>query len=130
LFDAYRQFYEKPGDLALATRFIDERLVNGESVILLAFDGERAAGFAQLYPSFSSVAARRIFILNDLFVDPAARRKSAGRGLLEAAAHFARAQGAVRLVLSTARTNHAGQALYESLGWKRDEAFYEYTLAL
>ena len=39
LFDAYRQFYEMPGDLALARRFLGERFERGESVILVAEDG-------------------------------------------------------------------------------------------
>ena len=56
LFDAYRQFYEQAPDLALARRFIAERLQNGESVVLLALDtAGQAIGFCQLYPSFCSV---------------------------------------------------------------------------
>lgn len=131
LFDAYRQFYGKASDPALATRFIRERLENGESAIFVARDGDgRGAGFVQLYPSFSSVSAQRTFILNDLFVAPAARGASVGRRLLEAASAFGRENGAIRLSLSTAHDNLPAQALYESLGWKRDEQFYVYTLAL
>ncbi len=37
-----------------------------------------------------------------------------------------RADGAVRLALSTARTNRAAQALYESTGWKRDDENVSY----
>jgi ribosomal protein S18 acetylase RimI-like enzyme len=47
-----------------------------------------------------------------------------------AAAAEARSRGAVSLVLSTARTNAPAQRLYESLGWVRDEEFYEYNLRL
>jgi len=32
----------------------------------------------------------------------------------------------VRMDLTTAKTNHAAQALYESLGWVRDEVFFAY----
>jgi len=42
----------------------------------------------------------------------------------------ARAAGAVALTLQTARTNLAAQRLYESLGWRRDEDFVEYGLAV
>ena len=131
LFDAYRQFYGKPAEPELALRFIGERLAKGDSAIFIA-TGEHgeALGFTQLYPSFSSVSAGRIFILNDLFVAPQARRGAVGRKLLDAAAAFGRAQGALRLSLSTARANAGAQALYESMGWARDEDYFEYSLAL
>ncbi len=75
LFDAYRQFYGKPADAALARAFIAERMNNKESVIFVArADDGSAVGFAQLYPVFSSVSAGRSFILNDLFVAPGTRR--------------------------------------------------------
>jgi ribosomal protein S18 acetylase RimI-like enzyme len=130
LFDAYRQFYRQVPDPALARAFIHERLALRESVILLAQDeGGAALGFTQLYPSFSSVAARRTWILNDLYVLPTARGQGVGRALLEAAKAHALATGARRLDLSTAHDNPA-QKLYEALGYARDDAFYHYSLPL
>ncbi|MEO8049574.1 MAG: GNAT family N-acetyltransferase [Acidobacteriota bacterium] len=131
LFDAYRRFYEQAPDLALAREFLRERLERDESVIFLALgqDGS-AVGFTQLYPTFSSASAKHFFILNDLFVDPGARRKGAGQALLEAAADFGRAEGAPRLVLLTAHTNTPAQALYEAMGWRLDEIFRRYILVL
>lgn len=131
LFDAYRQFYEMPPDLALARRYLEERFTRGESVILVAEDSTGTlVGFTQLYPAFCSVAADRTFVLYDLFVTPAARGTGAGRALMEAAETHARAAGAARLELSTAKTNAIGQSLYESCGWKRDELFYVYAKTL
>jgi len=131
LFDAYRQFYRKPSDLNLARRFLLERLQHNQSIVFLAVrrDGS-AVGFTQLFPSFSSASAARIFILNDLFVQPEARRMGIGSLLLSAAANFGRSAGAVRLTLSTEVTNHAAQALYEAQGWTRQTDFYVYNLAL
>jgi ribosomal protein S18 acetylase RimI-like enzyme len=130
LFDAYRQFYGLAPDLELAQWFLRERLSRGESVVLLAEHGGTALGFVQMYPGFSSLSAARTYVLYDLFVDPAARQRGVGRRLMEAAAEEARRRGAVSLVLSTAKTNHRAQRLYESLGWVRDEEFYEYNLRL
>ncbi len=131
LFDAYRQFYEQAPDLALATHFIGERMRKHESVILLALgEGESVLGFCQLYPSFCSVAAKPIYCLYDLFVDPSARRFGAGKVLLTAAVQLAARNGMARLDLTTARTNLAAQAAYESLGWVRDEVFLAYNKAL
>lgn len=131
LFDSYRQFYGKPSDPDTAAHFVAERLEKGESTIFLATGADgNAAGFVQLYPTFSSVSAARTYILNDLFVAPHARGSAVARRLVEAAAAFAREQGAIRLTLSTAKTNDAAQSLYESGGWIRDEQYYGYSLAL
>lgn len=127
LFDAYRQFYEQPADADAALAFITARLERGESVILLTRrpDGS-ALGFCQLYPSFCSVLAAPIYVLYDLFVVPDARRLGVGRALLLAAEAHARATGHARMDLTTARNNLRAQALYESLGWVRDEVFLTY----
>lgn len=133
LFDAYRQFYQQPSDLALAHRFLAERFQHRESVILLALDGRgqgQGVGFTQLYPLYSSVRATRKYLLNDLFVAPSARKLGVARSLLEAAAAHGRAMGVSGLSLSTAHDNHPAQRLYESMGWVRDEAFREYSLTL
>lgn len=131
LFDLYRQFYRQPADLGLARDFLAARLQRNESTVLVAdADGAGVIGFCQLYPSFCSVAGGPILVLYDLFVAPAQRRRGAARALLEAAAAHARLAGAVRMDLATAKTNAAAQALYESLGWTRDDAFLHYSLAI
>jgi GNAT superfamily N-acetyltransferase len=131
LFDAYRQFYRRPSDPDLARQFLRERFQHNESVIFVAVTNDGSGvGFTQLYPSFSSTSAARIFILNDLFVSPQARRKRVGALLLNAAAGFGREVGAVRLTLSTEVMNETAQALYESEGWKRQTEFYSYDLTL
>jgi len=121
LFDAYRRFYAQPGDLLRARDFLHERLQHGESAILLAELDGRAAGFTQLYPMFSSVRTARIWILNDLFVDESARRHGVAHALLDAAAQFAREQGAAGLMLETTRDNAPARALYRAAGWHEDE---------
>lgn len=131
LFDAYRVFYAKPSDPETARAFLRERLANGESVILLARDANgNALGFTQLYPCFSSVSARSLWILNDLFVVASARRRGVARALIERARQHAVKTGAVRLTLQTAHDNARAQALYESLGWVRQEGMLEYALEL
>ncbi|MEO6927158.1 MAG: GNAT family N-acetyltransferase [Rhodanobacter sp.] len=131
LFDGYRQFYRQASDPARARRFLAERLAGHESQILLARDDAGLGlGFTQLYPLFSSVRAVRTYLLNDLYVAPAARRRGVGHELLIAAADHARSLGAASLSLSTALDNLPAQALYESLGWQRDQGFCEYALVL
>jgi GNAT superfamily N-acetyltransferase len=129
LFDAYRVFYGQASDFDRARRFIDERIRQRDSHILcaIASDGSMA-GFTQLYPCFSSVSTAKIWILNDLFVDAAARRSGVGRMLLSAARQHALATGAIRLELATAKNNHTAQSLYESQGWIKEQEFFRYQL--
>ena len=129
LFDAYRRFYGQPGDPARAATFLHERLANGESAVLLAERDGDAVGFTQLYPLFSSVRTARVWILNDLFVAEHARRGGVARALLDAAADFARADGARGLMLETSRDNAPARALYRAAGWHEDASQW-YSLAL
>ncbi len=127
LFDAYRQFYEQASDIELATNFLRLRLKNNESVILMAENNnQQIVGFCQLYPSFCSVIAKPTYVLSDLFVDSEMRNLGIGRGLLEAAHQYAANNKVARLELTTAKDNVIAQALYEAMGWVRDEIFYTY----
>ncbi|RMF78306.1 MAG: GNAT family N-acetyltransferase [Chloroflexi bacterium] len=129
LFDAYRQFYEQTSDVIGARTYLSERLKNQEATVFLALDpGGVGLGFTLLYPSFSSVSMRRIWVLNDLFVTPDARKQGVGEALLNRARQHAAETDARSLMLQTAIDNIPAQSLYEKLGWVRDEDFYVYTL--
>jgi ribosomal protein S18 acetylase RimI-like enzyme len=130
LFAAYRQFYRMSGNSDEASQFLQERLEQNQSIIFLALATAEAVGFTQLYPSFSSTALAPIFILNDLFVAPGARRLGAGTALLQAAAEYGRSVGGIRLTLRTEVTNTTAQSVYEKAGWERNDLFYAYDLKL
>ncbi|KHJ52744.1 GNAT family N-acetyltransferase [Halomonas sp. NyZ770] len=129
LLDGYRQFYQQPSDLPAARRFLELRMGLGDSYILVseASDGS-LTGFVQLYPGVSTVGLNARWTLNDLFVQPASRTQGTGRALMEAAARLAQEHGVARLILMTQVENQRAQALYESLGWQRNTAFYGYLL--
>lgn len=120
LFDAYRQFYAQASDVPRARDWLRSRLRVGESVVLLARRGGALVGFVQLYPMFSSVRTAKTWILNDLYVEAAARRGGVARALLDAAATFAREDGAAGISLETTRDNAAARALYRAAGWNED----------
>ena len=120
LFDAYRQFYGQPSDVPRARQWLRERLRFGESVVLVAKRAGATVGFAQLFPMFSSVRTARTWILNDLYVDAAARRGGVARGLLDAAAAYAREDGAAGISLETTLDNAAARAAYRAAGWHED----------
>jgi len=130
LFDQYRAFYQQSSDLEAATKFLQERFQKKDSTVLIASDDGCVVGFTQLYPSFSSVSMKPVWILNDLFVEENCRGKGVAKLLMSAAENFARETGAVRIILATQISNIAAQALYESLGYSKDEEFYHYALRL
>ena len=130
LFDQYRQFYECPPDLGAAKNWLAENLERGRSTLFAADTGSQLLGFTQLYPALCSVDLVDYFVLYDLYVVEAARRQGIARALMNAASEWAKAQGADRLDLETARDNAPGQALYRDLGYELDEVFLKFSLDL
>nr|WP_298144567.1 GNAT family N-acetyltransferase [uncultured Pseudomonas sp.] len=131
LFADYLRFYAVDKTLSAVREFLAARLVQGDSSLFIARDrAGTALGFVQLYPFFASLALAPAWLLSDLYVAERARRQGVGAALMNAARAHAEAQGACALQLETAKTNLAGQALYERLGYVRDEVFYTYWLGL
>jgi GNAT superfamily N-acetyltransferase len=126
LFDGYRQFQGKASDPAACRAFLRDRFDHAESVVFLAMLGVDALGFAQLYPSFSSTALARVYILNDLFVAEAGRRAGVASALLAAVEGYAWSLGACRVSLNVAQINSLAQQLYAARGWQRDGEFFMY----
>ncbi|HLP41013.1 MAG TPA: GNAT family N-acetyltransferase [Fibrobacteria bacterium] len=130
MFEAYRRFYEAEPNPEGALQFISDRISRSESRIFLAYKQETGgripAGFTQLYPSFSSVSMKRLWILNDLFVRPEFRRSGAGAALMEKAREFAKEDGAKGLSLATRPHNETAQALYVKMGYKLDTQFLHF----
>jgi len=129
LFDAYRQFYGQDADLDASSAFLRERLSDKNSVVLIAYDKHKAVGFTQLYPSYSSVSIKPIWILNDLYVDHNDRRKGIATLLISSARDYALSTNAVKLIIATAPDNLVAQNLYEKYGFKKD-SFIHYYLPL
>jgi GNAT superfamily N-acetyltransferase len=137
LYNAYRAFYGEAPDEARAFTFIRDRIAlsSGQPAgqfsvaqYFLAWTasraGRKAVGFMHLMPSTNTLAMRPIWFLEDLFVDPSARRKGIATGFLKHAEEFARKTGAERLTLATAHDNLAAQGVYSKLGYVREEHFW------
>ena len=127
LFEKYRAFYGRDAAPEAAQHFIAERLESGDSTIFLARDSaedRRAVGLMQLYPLFSSTALKRLWLLNDLYVEESHRRKGVARELIASAVALCRSTGARGFFLETEATNARAQALYESVGMKRVTSFF------
>ncbi|PSB58150.1 GNAT family N-acetyltransferase [Chamaesiphon polymorphus] len=130
LFDCYRIFYQQPSDLEAARNFLKQRFDRSDARIFVARIEGQTVGFTQLYPSFSSVAMKPVWILNDLFVSEAYRNRGVARSLMGAVENFGRETAAIRIILSTQVANTAARSLYRSLGYIKNEEFHQYTLSL
>jgi len=132
LFNEYRVFYKQMSDIGGAKQFLQERFEHRDSVIFFVVDEEadKVVGFTQLYPSYSSVSMKRIWILNDLFVLDTYRNQGVASRLLEQAKCYGTLTNAVRISLSTAITNETAQKLYEQKGYSKDNEFYHYSYEL
>jgi len=131
LFEHYRAFYKAEQDYQAAYSFIEERLKEDDSVIFIALDfNNRGMGFVQLYPAFSSVAMKKLWLLNDLYVDEKYRKLGLARKLMAMAKEHALLTKAQGLKLATQIENSAAKSLYEQLGYKKVIAFDHYVLKL
>ena len=130
LFDLYRQFYKQSSDPDSAKEFLCSRIENNESVIFWALDEDNISGmgFVQLYPIFSSVGMKRLWLLNDLFVHTDYRKMGGGEALMEKARELATETKAKGIILETEKTNAQAQNLYDKLGYKRDKDHYYFYL--
>jgi len=129
LFDGYRVYYKKESDIDGAKAFLSDRLQNDDSEIYVCetTDGN-LAGFTQLYPLFSSTRMKRLWLLNDLFVDPSYRGQQVSKKLIERAKALVRATSACAMFLETEKTNMIGNNLYPKTGFQLNEAsnYYEW----
>lgn len=119
LMRAYNDFYETdPSDEALLelsrTLISDPQL---EGVQLLARSGDGTpVGFATVYWLWSTTRASRVALMNDLYVDPGARRTGVGEALIDRCVDVARERGATVLEWQTAPDNTTAQSLYDRVG--------------
>lgn len=126
LFDEYRTFYNQSSDIQAATQFLEARLLNDESTIFVAKKENKCVGFVQLYPTFSSVAMKRAYILNDLYVTENYRRDGVARMLMEHTFQFAKEHDARFITLETGILNTKAQALYQVMGMEVENTVKHY----
>jgi GNAT superfamily N-acetyltransferase len=123
LIAAYQRFYgvsriDDERNRAFFSRF----LAPSENGMLLgAWSGDQLVGYACLYWHFTSLVPAETVLMNDLYVEPAARAQGIGRALIEASATVARERDAQYLEWATAPDNETAQRLYDSTGAKRAE---------
>ena len=108
--------------------FLSARLSKKDSIIYLASLSNNPAGFIQIYPSYSSVAMKPSWILNDLFIENSCRKLGCARLLMKHVETEAAKLDIYSIKLATAIDNRAAQNLYRSVGYKKISQFDNYSL--
>jgi GNAT superfamily N-acetyltransferase len=123
----YKAFYET----AVTPEEYDEawrRLLRGDGVFgLAARSGGRLLGIAH-YLFHTTVWAKKVCYLQDLFVAPEERGKGVARALIESVAAAARRDKAKRCYWLTQEQNRVARALYDKVG--RFHGFIRYDFPL
>ncbi len=130
MFIRYREFYNAMPQQDESKDFLTQRLNKQEAIILLAIENDAPLGFCLVYPSFSSVLLRPIWIINDMYVTEESRRKQVAKKLLKDIEQRARAHDVVRLRVSIHASNEIAQRLYEASDFLEDQHFRSYILPL
>ena len=84
--------------------------------VLLAFEAGTPVGFAVFFHNFSTFLGRRGLWLEDIYIDPAFRRKGYGRALLLHVARIAHERGCGRFEWSALDWNTPAIDFYKGLG--------------
>lgn len=129
LFDGYRVFYEKDTDIKGAHAFLSERMSSKDSEIFVAENADgQLSGFVQLYPLFSSTRMKKLWLLNDLYVDPKSRGQGVSKGLINMGKELVKQTNACGMFLETGKSNMIGNKLYPKTGFKINSAsnYYEW----
>jgi GNAT superfamily N-acetyltransferase len=124
-------FERAPGEVAATSEDL-RRALEGPAPAthaLLAEHAGRPVGAAIYYLTFSTWTGRQGIHLEDLFVEPGARRLGVGRALLEALASECRANGYARLEWDVLDWNVDALSFYESFGAQRMAEWVSYRLA-
>lgn len=101
-------------------RLIPALRAHPTTLIVLAYDGERAIGIATCFLGFSTFAARPLLNVHDIAVLPALRGRGVARALLQFVERTARERGCVKLTLEVQTENRRALGVYRAAGFAQD----------
>jgi GNAT superfamily N-acetyltransferase len=111
----------KPANPASAVAMYREALSDPNVTVFLAEEGDDALGFLMAVthhrPDTPLSFAQTVLEIDQIGVDPAARRRGVGRALFEAVRALADEVSAYRIVLTTWVFNHDAHRFFESEGF-------------
>lgn len=129
LFGEYQTFYNARPDKNHNLKFLRSFLDYKNGVFFLAQKEERYIGYTSLYFSYSSVTAKQIAILNDLYVQDNFRGQGVGKTLIDFAVNYVKELKISQVRWCTRIDNAKAQKLYAKYNAKRTD-WYHYDLSV
>ena len=127
LLEEFRLLYGAPPDLEKTLQYLKDRFENEQSKIFIALDGNEYLGFCQMYPTFSSISLKKLYILKELYVVKSHRKKGVAKELIQHAEKSAKRFNTIGLIIETRITNQSALKFYDSVGYlKEGEHIYYY----
>jgi GNAT superfamily N-acetyltransferase len=113
LFTKYQQFYGAESSEQINKEFLTEILSNPDKGVfhVIYFNGQ-AIGFSGVYVSYSSVLAKQIAIINDLFILDEYRGLGYGKTLINQTIEFLKNHNFTNIRWCTKSENKNSQKLY------------------
>jgi GNAT superfamily N-acetyltransferase len=108
----------EPDDVVLTEEIFARDIFGAQPLafVLIAESGGEAVGYLMYHFGYWPADAAPTLHVVDLFVRPEARKRGAGRALIEEAANVLRKRGGQRLIWTVWDQNHPAIAFYERLG--------------
>lgn len=111
------QFFETTEERLQIALFGETKVADA----ILAFDGERAVGYAIFYPNYATFRGQRGIYLEDIYITKDFRGKGLGETLLRHIAQIAKERGFERIDFQVLQWNAPAINFYEKLGAVRDD---------
>ncbi|MBS1513442.1 MAG: GNAT family N-acetyltransferase [Bacteroidetes bacterium] len=115
-------------------KFLRKRFYDGDFHVILAsvmfnsgiIEYTEYAGFAILYPFYSTIQLKKIWLLNDIFVEKKYRHQGIGTMLLETCINISEKTESCGIVLETLIESFGAKKLVEKRGLVKDNYTYAY----
>jgi ribosomal protein S18 acetylase RimI-like enzyme len=124
LFSEYQSFYGAKPDIKHNLNFLEQLLESNEGIFFIGKDGDNIVGYASLYFSYSSVSAKKIAILNDLYVRENFRKFGFGKDLIDYAIEYVKKLGLDQVRWCTRIDNIQAQNLYSKYPSNQTDWFH------
>ena len=121
LLGQYQSFYGATPNDGHNLKFLKHFLTSDEGIFFIGYDGSNPVGYVSLYFSYSSVTAKRIAILNDLYVRDSSRNNGFGKQLIDYAINYAHNKKITQVRWCTRISNEKAQKLYSKYDAKKTD---------
>jgi GNAT superfamily N-acetyltransferase len=127
LFYQYHLFHNIQTALPSIKNFLHDRFLFNDSIIYVIKKNKKIYGFSQIYSSYSSIAMKPIWMINDLFITHSERKQGYARLLMHYIYNEAKQYHVFSLKLATHKTNNKAKSLYHSLNYQKNAHFDYYS---